>query len=327
MLKKVGFLCVFILSLGLAPRHFVSAAPDFNVAPVLPANQVEPKHHYFDLLVTPNTTQNLTIQIQNTAAYSQRFLVSPNRATTGQDGDIDYTTHAPTKAKSLTVDIEALLPKPKTYTVPPRTTRQITLHLQTPTHSWDGIVLGAIRVKKLATQTNAGITADTAYTIGVQLRTTATLPTQPLMPQLTGVTMGRNGNDAQVIAKVENTTAAIQPGVQVKTTIHRVGQTKLLRQHTQKGIRMAPNAVLKFDPGVAQHALSPGHYQLALTVDQGRSTWHFTKTFTIAKTQVKTTTTHPKKATAPAIIPLLLLTAGILLALTLIILWRRQRKH
>jgi len=64
---------------------------NYTVSADLPKNQLNSKVSYFDLKVTPGQTQDLTIQIKNSDNAAHKYVVTPNRATTNDNGVIDYS--------------------------------------------------------------------------------------------------------------------------------------------------------------------------------------------------------------------------------------------
>ncbi|WP_390406465.1 DUF916 and DUF3324 domain-containing protein [Lacticaseibacillus jixiensis] len=325
MLKKFWAFALAVGMLTLGGQSVQAAATDFAVAPQLPANQIDHSVHYYSLLVQPGSQQDLTLLVQNGAATAARFKVSPNRATTGSDGDIDYTQHTPAKPEGLPLDIETLLPKPKVYTIPARTTKTLHLPLKAPKTAFEGILLGAIRVEKLSNdptkQTNI------AYTIGVQLQSSQQLPASSPKLGFDGVKLTYTTTGAHVAATIDNPASMIQSGLTVQTHIYRRKTHHLIAHHQQAGIRMAPNSQMFVTADNAK-ALVPGDYQLVVNANNGATQWHFTRNFSIKSNLLKSTAAKdpatPNSQALPAWLTVMLLVIALLLAA---IVWSLVRKR
>ncbi len=320
MFKRVITIALFF-GLGLAANQTVHAdSPNFGVAAVLPSNQINRERHYYDLVVAPGSTQTLTLAIQNTDTGTQRFKVSTNRATTSATGTIDYGQHAPAKPKTLGVDIETLLPKAKTYSLAPHTTKQIHLKLTAPKSAWTGVLLGGIRVEKLTGTKVAGsaLTVRAAETIPLQLRATKTLP--PLTPKLTfsGISVHPSANGTQIGVRLTNAVPAITTGVNVHASVYRAHVKKASLQKDANDLKFAPNSEMTLPLSAEPSTLAAGKYRLAVTATKGDQHWHWRKSFTIKSAVTKTKQTATKTAPARAT-PLWV--GGLLIAIVAVLGW------
>ncbi|WP_461215268.1 DUF916 domain-containing protein [Lacticaseibacillus sp. GG6-2] len=322
MFKRIVAIALF-LGLGVGAGHTVHAAsPNFGVAAVLPSNQLDHSLHYYDLVVAPGSQQTITLALQNTDTGTQRFKISTNRATTSATGTIDYGQHAPAKPQALAVDIESLLPKAKTYSLAPHTTKQIHLKLKAPAQAWQGVLLGGIRVEKLngtsANANGAALTVHAAETIPIQLRATNALP--KLTPKLTfsGVALTSTGNGTQVGVKLTNPVPAIQSGLSVHATVYHANATKAVLKKDANDLKLAPSSVMTMPLTNDPTQLAAGKYRVEVAADQAGRQWHFFKTFTIKSAVSKDTTTKVKNATKK---PLPLWVGGALIAAVAVLGW------
>lgn len=280
----------------------LAASPNFTVKTELPSNQLDPNVHYFDLLVQPGSTQDLTLLLQNTDTGSHRFRISPNRATTSAAGQIDYSQHAASSPAGLAVDIETLLSKPKTVTVAPRSTKRVHVQLQVPKTAWSGILLGGIRIEKLdhttgETQAGVGITNQVSVTVAVQLQATKTLPALTPQLQFHGVKTKLTTAGALVFAKLENPLPAIMHDITVTAAITQAGHSKARLKTTQSALNLAPNSTFALALNTTAKALPAGKYHLDLTATNGQQHWTFGHDFTIQKAPLEAA----KQANQPAV--------------------------
>lgn len=93
MLKKTGIiLIVLFANLFLLPGKLVQAEENvgFSVQAVLPYNQRDDRHSYFDLKVEPESTQDLETVIYNNEDKEITVKVSVHNASTNRNGLIVY---------------------------------------------------------------------------------------------------------------------------------------------------------------------------------------------------------------------------------------------
>jgi len=101
---------------------------NYTVSADLPKNQLNSKVSYFDLKVTPGQTQDLTIQIKNSDNAAHKYVVTPNRATTNDNGVIDYSQSKAKADASLKFDINRPCQSHKQSKCLPRRRRPLLLN-------------------------------------------------------------------------------------------------------------------------------------------------------------------------------------------------------
>ena len=328
MFRKLVLGLAMTIGLLQAAQPVHAASTNFQAAAELPSNQIDKQIHYFNLLVTPGSQQELSILIQNTDSGSHRFSVSPNRAGTNGNGLIDYSKHQQAKPKSLALDIEDYLPKPKVYTVDPHSTRRIKLRLTVPNKSWSGILLGGIRVEELDPNASAQ-TANSrvAYNIAIELQTSKNLPKQTPQLQFNGVQLKERASGDSVNALLENPAPMIQSGLHVNAQIFHRNGNKVVMKRELSGITMAPNSIMAFPITQSAKMLKPGHYRLVIDGNNQSETWHFERDFTIHATVMKTKKTTSQNAQHESfpiwvVIGLLTIVAGLA-----VIIWQLKKKR
>lgn len=323
MFRRICLAAVIISGFCGGGQYVEAAATNFGVAPIQATNQIDKNVHYYDLLVTPGTTQELKLQVQNTGTGSQRFEISTNRAGTTNSGELDYNQHGLEKPKSLAYDIESLMPKPQVITVAPRMTRTVSLKLTAPPATWSGVILGAVHVAQLDTPTHV------AYNIGLQLQASQTLPTQTPQLQFNGVSTKIRATGDTVYALLENPAPRIQTGLTVKTKVYSSKTKKLVMHRQLKNASMAPNSVMAMNASKLPKNLKTGKYFMLVDAQNGAQTWHFSKEFTV--TQPVQTSTPAQASPMQRIKSLPIWVIGILLAiiaaLLLSIIWLIYRKR
>jgi hypothetical protein len=317
MFRRICLAAVLISSFCGGGQYVQAATTNFGVKAQLPANQIDTSVHYYDLLVSPNTTQTLKLQVQNTGTGTQRFKISTNRAGTTSDGQLNFNQHGVTRPKSLTYNIESLMPKPKIISIAPRTTRTVSLKLTAPKANWSGVLLGAVHVTQLDTTTRV------AYNIGLQLRASKTLPAQVPQLQFNGVDTKISATGDSVKALLENPASRIQTGLNVRAQVFRLKNRREVMHHQVKNATLAPNSVMAFTANKYTKRLASGKYQLIVDATNGKQAWHFIKNFTVTQPVIKTTPTPANPAQKfhqlPAWVIIFLIT--IVVALVSLIYW------
>jgi uncharacterized ferredoxin-like protein len=264
----------------------------YTVTADLPKNQITEKVSYFDLKVKPGQKQTLTIRIKNSDSQSHRYVVSPNRAITNDNGVIDYS-HANAKAdSSAQFDLNTALSGKQTVDVPAKTTKKVAIKLSVPKQEFKGIALGGISVTQAvsAAKKSSGMTIQNqyAYVIGMQLQETETIKIKPVM-KLLSVQAKQINYQNYVTATLQNTQPVIMHGLKIKSYVTAVDGTKKVLATTKDHLAMAPNSRFNFAIGDGKEPLKAGNYtlHLAASASDGKYKWNFTRNFTISEQKAK----------------------------------------
>lgn len=266
---------------------------NYTVSADLPKNQLNSKVSYFDLKVTPGQTQDLTIQIKNSDNAAHKYVVTPNRATTNDNGVIDYSQSKAKADASLKFDIKSALSQSQTVEVPAKATKAVTFKLKVPKKGFTGIALGGINVvQETAASKNktSGMTIENqyAYVIGLQLQEEAKVTAEPNM-KLLGVKAKQVNYRNYVTANLQNTAPVIMHGLKIKSYVTNVGSNKKITTTDKENLAMAPNSNFNYAIGDGNQALKAGNYTLHLTAtaEKGKHKWQFTRNFTISEQKAK----------------------------------------
>ncbi|WP_125708314.1 DUF916 domain-containing protein [Lacticaseibacillus porcinae] len=332
MFKRLFLLAAVIAGVA-GGGHVVHAdSVTFQVSPEFPSNQINKKLNYYNLLVAPGATQKISFLIINSDSGSHKYHVSVNRAGTSSDGDTSYNLHGVKPTQSLKVNIESLFPKPRNYTVDPHSTRRIKLTLKAPSEAWAGVLSGGIRVQQVDSNananTNVGVTAQPAYTYGIQLQATPTIPNYTPALQFNGPKVSTNTSGSTVAALLENPNPVLQSNLFVSAKVLRKGKTVLSQD--MAGIKLSPNAQMAYPLTPTPKALKAGTYQLVVDAHNGDQKWHFEDKFTIVqpvmKTKANTTTDKAVMHHFPAWLVVILIIIAFALGWLIWYLRRKQPK-
>lgn len=296
MMMKKGLLALTVMMSVLFGGLMATARAEnlnYTVSADLPENQLNSKVSYFDLKVTPGQTQDLTIQIKNSDNSAHKYVVTPNRATTNDNGVIDYSQSKAKADQSLKFDIKSALSESQTVEVPAKTTKAVTFKLKVPKKGFSGVALGGINVVQETTASkkkSSGMTIENqyAYVIGLQLQEEEKVTAKPKM-KLLGVKAKQLNYRNYVTANLQNTQPVIMHGLKVKSYVTAVNSSKKLVTTDKENLAMAPNSNFNFAIGDGTKPLKAGKYTLHLTAtaEKGKYKWSFTRNFTISEQKAK----------------------------------------
>lgn len=294
-LCTLSFFLTAILVINGQTAKAAASEPSYAVSAEIPDNQINRKVSFFDLKVTPGSSQDLKFKIMNNSSTQHQYLVEVNRASTNSNGIIDYTQHGTKKDPDLKFDIEAMFPKPQKVTVAANSSQEVTLHMTTPNEAFTGMILGGIRVIQLnqisKTDNTKGKNLITknqyAYIIGVQIQQN-TDAVKPDLKLRQGVVEKNNGK-TDIAAKLANDAPTIINQAEVKATVTPVNKSNKLIQMDKHNMQIAPETNFDLPVNTSDQVLKPGKYTMYIAAngDNGTQKWQMQKNFIITKSEFK----------------------------------------
>lgn len=222
----LNFILWGVLCLWALPLQVSAASAGYGVTPLLPENQLG-NDSYFNLLVKPGSTQQLSLQLTNQETTPKTLQIIPTTAITTQQGVIDYTAktaelvHGPV--------ISELISPAQTVALSAKETKVVSFTLTMPKKNFQGVLLGAFLIQEVGQATsNAGLNNQFVYQIGLMLRENKSLP-QPDI-SFTKLTL----TDNQLTIQVQNKNGRLLTGT-LKGVL--VGTKESFTQE----IQLAPN--------------------------------------------------------------------------------------
>ncbi len=346
MYKKICLALVVMLGLVgatvTASRPVHAEALHYAIAAQLPSNQINSSLSYFNLKVTPGQQQTLNVLLSNSDTKAHQYSVAAVRATTNTNGGIDYTKRGVKPASSLKADFEQMTPKKFTVSVPANTKQTVPVQLKVPTTAFTGVVLGGIRVQELdasSTQSKSkGIKLNNkfAYVLGVTLQEVDDYSN--IKPEMILHRAGAKQINYRnyITATLENTQPTVMHKLKISAKVRKAGSQDTYLSTTQSQMTMAPNSNFDFPISTKNHPLEAGDYTLDLTAsaNDGDVHWHFTKNFTITRTQTnklnKSAVDLQKPASSDNTLLYIFLAVGIVILIIVIILFvviLKPKKH
>ncbi|EUJ29116.1 DUF916 domain-containing protein [Listeria cornellensis] len=174
--NKIIITILLLIMISLIPVRTEASELGFSVQAILPDNQIDPLHTYFDLMMKPNQKQAIQVAITNDKEEDIQVQVYVNTAMTNKNGIIQYSETAPKLDSSLKTPFKSIAKTENIVTVPSKSTKNISVDIQMPQEKYDGIILGGLYFmekkadKATGSKDNIQITNRYSYTIGVVLR-------------------------------------------------------------------------------------------------------------------------------------------------------------
>lgn len=274
---SVVILGVLFLTIINTTKVFADTS-DFSVVPILPENQNMEVSNYFDLKVNPDQKQILKIVVKNTSNELQKYKLTVNTATTNDNGIIDYSIDSLKKDKSLETSLKDCIKlKNEEIEISAKEEKIVSMELQIPGKSFDGILLGGIVVEPIVKKSESGITNRFTRTIAIRLSEND----KEIEPNLAieDVTISQENSRNVVKMKVRNIVPKILSPIVAEITISKKNDSKFLLKEQKKHLSIAPNSqfYLTID---WKEKFSPGNYVYKVKFkDEVEHQWLFSKEF------------------------------------------------
>lgn len=278
-----------------------SNQPSFIASAVLSKDN-QGKKPYFNLKMKPNETRTIKVRVKNLDKQSEKFVITPNNATTNSNGIVDYTKHN-VKSKYLKLGLTDVIHsnKSQVVTVPGKSTKDFSYKLTMPNTKFKGIILGGFTiapndaVKKAMAQNKKqknpqAIASTFQYVIAVRLfqKSEAVMPNVKfhgadyvVKNQFATVNVNMS-NSAPDLAKFKSGYSEV-----------RDSKGKLIIHNKLSNLSFAPNSEFGYYVNLNTKQLAAGKYTVKLHFD-GVQTYNYSTNFTVTPQKVK----HVKNAAA-----------------------------
>ena len=283
--KIISTVLFIVLTIALCVP--AAAVQGFSVEPVLPENQRQTGHTFFDLIVQPGQEQELVIRITNTTDSDATMLVDVVTASTSIRGEINYTGRTEFVDDSLKLSLENLIEWPtQPVTVRAGESVDVPLKLKIPNERFAGILLGAVNVVREITQEerdSAGaIVNQFGYVTAIRLAMNENAENISANFALGDITAQLTNHRASIVAQIRNTQPVIARGVDASIEVIPVGSDTPIFKDEIHNFEMAPNSVFPYtfidNEGLG---ISAGDYTARITVTHDGQTWNWEQVFTI----------------------------------------------
>lgn len=262
---------------------------NFSVEPVLPENQYDTSHTYFDLLVKSGQTQELVINLKNDTKNEVVVIPEINPATTNINGVVEYGASEQSLNDTAQFNIADLLKSAeKEIVIPAEGEKQAKFSLTIPDETIKGVIAGGITLKekenseeKKETDENQGLAIENkyAYVVATVLRESEEVEKSL---ELVDVTADQVNARNVINAELKNPAARYLNQLKVETKIMHKNSDDVLYSTKKEDMQMAPNSSFQFPTKLEGKKLEAGDYTLELEANSGDKKWSFSKNFTIS---------------------------------------------
>lgn len=288
LLRFFSFVFLSILSTVCV---FASEGVYFSVSSVIPENQIDKNLSYFDLKVTPSSSQELKVKIFNNKKHEIKVKAMVTPATTCRNGFISYTdfTNYDESLKYPLPDILKL--NQSEYTVPAEGTVTATALLNMPEEAYDGIILGGLVFTKAddsseTKKENQGVTQienEYQYVIGVMLSENDNKVNANMNLKYIKSTLSNYHTSLAV--NLQNDTPVIIPDLKISGTVYKKGSSEIYKSTEKENIKMAPNSNFDFMIDWQNHKFEAGDYRIHVIAQNEEYFWEWDENFTITPEQ------------------------------------------
>lgn len=298
-LKGFFFVLISLVLVGSVPTTALAADDEqvpFAMEAVLPENQrSDSGATYYDLIVKPETKQELQFVVKNASNKEIDLKLAANGAVTNSIGTIDYGQPDYKKDSSAKYTLNELLKVPSEVKLAAGESKSITAELTIPKDGFNGVILGGIQ----AVEADKESTADSSSKSGLQLSSKYAMvigvlltedPENQPQPELklNDVKAGLDNGVTAVLANLQNVQPAMVGKMTITGTVYKKGSSDVFKKTEKKNQEMAPNSNFDFAIDWQNEPLQAGDYTLKLVAQNKSHKWEFSKDFTITGEEEQT---------------------------------------
>lgn len=305
----IRFLMLYIGMLIGTPLSIYAAeqpSVEFSVQTVLPENQFDKEHSYFDLLMEPSQKQQVEVEVWNLSDAKIQVSAEVHSAITNELGVVEYNQEEEKKDDTLPYQMSELVSCDDVITLDPGEKKPYTFTIQMPEKSFKGVLAGGITFalkedskKKEKKEDGFAIDNNYAYVIGMVLRENK----RELKPELVLNEIAyhdEKGKEAIGI-NIQNIKSEFVEEMDVEARIVRKGTTGTLHEVIIEDMKIAPNSNFDFSIDLEGKPLNDGEFTLHMEAISARQDWVWEKDFNITahKIEAKQERLYAKKRIWP----------------------------
>lgn len=304
LLLSLSLLVVGLFGWPLTSSAATQPAANFVVTPLLPKNQLNTKDGYFNLKVTPGSTQVLQLSVTNPGTSSRQIDVSPVNATTADTGTIVYIPSDRTDPSAQTT-FTKMTSKPISLTLGAHQGKTVTFETKIPKSGFTGEILGGLFVTNPKTSEASSKRNAQNFQLANRYAVTTAValwcqPNKPISAKVqlasTKVSYSKTDTAPMVVAKLRNLAPIAFGDLQMRAQIFEQANGHQVVSQTLKNRSMAPNSWFDSAIGLGDKPLPAGRYTLKLKLASGDRHWNFTRPFTLSKAHAQEQNTSTKPA-------------------------------
>ncbi|OZS41201.1 DUF916 and DUF3324 domain-containing protein [Enterococcus hirae] len=263
----------------------------FSIEGIPNVHQIDKNSSYFYLKEDPNSTDKITIKLNNSSNKDKILDIKVVDANTNSNGILDYTGSIKNN-KILKLPLTSIVkPQAKEVTVPKNSSVETNLSVSMPAEKFSGVVLGGVVVseKKDNVKQKEGIVGNEySYTIGIVLTNDNKVELfKNISVELEKVGPILSAGKKIVQADILNPNPYVFSKAEVTGTVYEEGSSTKLKENTMQNVSIAPYSAFPFQLDWQKEDLKPGNYVFKCSVKTAENTWNFEKKFEIKNDEAK----------------------------------------
>lgn len=312
------FCLIALLALYLLPinSHADGEYVGFSVRALLPDNQLDRGHSYFDLRVQPNGQQSLRTEIMNAEQEEITVKLSVRNASTNQNGMIIYEKQEGNLEDDIIYLSDIARFEEDEVVIPAGESKIVSANLELPDEAFDGVILGGLHFEKVPEddkEETEGVAIENkyAYLIGVLLSQND----RYIRPELDFIDVKAdlvNHRTANVITLVNNTPVLIED-LEIQAKIYKEKERTPLKEKQQAGINMAPHSKMEYVVEWDNERIEAGTYRVEVEAVHATESLVWQDTFTVLKEEAKEINELAVEIEEPTTLNTIMMASGITL--------------
>ena len=287
--KMIMFLLtaiVFLIAAILLPVQ-AEASMGFVVEQHFPSNQ-RSDSGYLDLRLTPGQEQELTLTVTNPTDKEIAVVVEAFTVSTARSGSIDYS-NARTNDETLKHSISDLITisEPRVV-IPAGMAKDVTMHLAAPNETFEGILLGSLRVSREPTEQELEESGAIVNRFAQAMAIVLSMDDAPVPADfvLGDITSEVTNSRASIVVDVRNPQPKLIKSVAAQARIVELESNKEIFSYAIDDVDFAPNSIFPLTfVDRAGYGVSAGSYKAYITLESAGQIWELEKEFEIAPAQ------------------------------------------
>ncbi|MGX7173239.1 DUF916 domain-containing protein [Enterococcus ratti] len=263
----------------------------FSIEGIPHSNQIDKNSSYFYLKENPNTTDEITIKLNNSSNQDKTLTIKVVDANTNSNGIVDYTGNLKNN-KALKLPLTSIIkPKAKEVIVPKNSSVQTKLAIKMPAEKFAGNILGGVVVsnkKNDETLKEGTVASDYSYTIGIILTNEEKVELfKNVSVELEKVGPVLADGKKVVQADILNPNPYVFFKAEVAGAVYDASGSKKIKDNTMKDVTIAPYSAFPFQLNWQKKELKSGNYVFKGAVKTAENTWKFEKKFEIKNDEAR----------------------------------------
>ncbi|WP_048000005.1 DUF916 and DUF3324 domain-containing protein [Lactiplantibacillus herbarum] len=261
-----------------------TAATGFVLTPLLPKNQLDKQAGYFNLQLTPGTTQTLSVAVSNPSKSPVTIRVTPVNATTADTGNVVYVP-SDRSDPSATTTFTQMTTAGVTVNLAAHQAKNVSFKVTIPKNGFKGEVLGGLFATNTASSTtknksNQGFVLKNRYAevTAVALWSQSRQPV-PIKLDLANVKVNTQNEQPVVVAKIRNLAPTLFGQLKLQSRVTQVKTGTTVATQQLKSGSVAPNSWFNYQVALGTQRLAAGQYRLNLHLTSGQKVWNFQQNF------------------------------------------------